>query len=76
MDGYTRWEEMWNRYKNFHAEERIRWHLENDCTCHVVEYWWNACEHFSSCPLENPDCEMWIFFEGVEEGFVFPQIEN
>jgi len=54
-------------------EERMRWELENDCTCHVVEYWWNPIEHFGDCPRKNPDAEIWRFFESVEEGYYIPK---
>ena len=73
MDAYTRIQHSEERYKSMAPEERLRWHYENDCTCHVVEGWWEPANHFMGCPLENPECDMWNFFWGVDEGFVSPK---
>lgn len=71
--GYYSWEKLWEKVKNMLPEEKIRWISENECSCHVVEGWWDYRNHFSNCPLENPNCEMWAFYEGVEDGFIYPK---
>ena len=73
MDAYSRWLETRTKIENMTPEERLRWELKNECSCRVVEYWWNPIEHYGSCPLENPENEMWIFYESPEEGFLIPE---
>lgn len=43
---YEEWKEAWNKVENMLPEEKIRWLMENECTCHVVEGWWDYVNHY------------------------------
>lgn len=74
-DFYTTWNNLREKIKNMSAEERIRWELNNDCTCGFLPTGeWNIPEgHYSGCPMKNPNAEMWILYESIEEGFIIPK---
>jgi len=77
-DFYTIWNELRERLKKMTPEEHIRWEVENNCTCGFLPTGeWNVPEgHYTGCPLKNPDAEMWILYESIEEGFIIPKCEE
>ena len=72
---YEKRNSLWKKVESMTAEERIRWELENGCSCGFLpEYEYRIPNgHYSNCPLHNPENEMWTFWEGIEEGFVMPK---
>lgn len=73
MDGYDKWKKLWEKVESMLPEEKIRWIVANECSCHCTYEWNISAGHFGNCPLQDPNAEMWTFFEGTDIGFVYPK---
>lgn len=63
---HTAFVDWQKRYEEMSPEMTIRWHLLHGCSCHVVEGWDMADNHYGGCPLENKDDEGWYFFDAFD----------
>lgn len=48
-------------YQNLDPIDKLRWHLKHDCICGFLENPFEPAEHYSNCPLSDPNDEGWDY---------------
>lgn len=50
-------------YYNMTPEEKIRWHVQNDCTCGFLEHdeYFEPHGHYTGCPMRDENCDAWNY---------------